>query len=57
MSPSRLIVLALLLACLLPAALAGAPLPKKLIEYGWDVPTPSFVAQHIREMEERPSTG
>ena len=30
---------------------------KKLIEYGWDVPQPSFVAQHIREMEQRPLDG
>lgn len=35
---------------------AGPP-EKKLLEYGWDVPRPSFVAEHIREMEERPFDG
>ena len=30
---------------------------KKLIEYGWDVPPPDFVRQHIREMEQRPFDG
>jgi len=33
------------------------PATKKLIEYGWDVPTPAFVRDHIREMEERPFDG
>lgn len=43
---------------LVVAGLACAqPLEKKLIEYGWDVPKPSFVAEHIREMEERPFEG
>lgn len=32
-------------------------LPKKLIEYGWDVPTPSFVKQNIEQMEKRPFDG
>ena len=32
-------------------------LPKKLIEYGWDVPTPAFVNQNIKEMEKRPFNG
>lgn len=30
---------------------------KKLIEYGWDVPTPGFIAQHIAEMEAKPFDG
>jgi hypothetical protein len=30
---------------------------KKLIEYGWDVPTPDYVRQHIREMEKLPFEG
>jgi hypothetical protein len=29
----------------------------KLIEYGWDRPTPAFVHDHIREMEQRPFDG
>lgn len=45
------------------AALAGEPLPtvermpKKLIEYGWDVPTPDYIRAHIREMETLPFDG
>ena len=30
---------------------------KKIIEYGWDVPSPAFVAEHIRDMEKRPFDG
>ena len=30
---------------------------KKLIEYGWDVPSPEYVRDHIREMEKRPFEG
>lgn len=33
------------------------PPAKKLIEYGWDVPTPDYVRQHIREMEKLPFEG
>jgi len=29
---------------------------KKLIEYGWDVRSPAYVVEHIREMEKPPST-
>jgi hypothetical protein len=32
-------------------------LPKKLIEYGWDVPTPVFVKQNIKQMEKQPFDG
>jgi hypothetical protein len=32
-------------------------LPKKLIEYGWDVPTPVFVKQNIQKMEKQPFDG
>ncbi|MCE5216729.1 hypothetical protein LLH03_06815, partial [bacterium] len=57
---TRLAVVALLL-CLLAAVLvlpaSAQPMPKKLIEYGWDVPAPSFVAQNLREMEKRPFEG
>ena len=44
---------ATLIAC---GALAQAP-TKKLIEYGWDVPTTDAVAKNIREMEKRPFDG
>ena len=54
------IVLPLLCAVSL-TLLAGVAQPqparKKLIEYGWDVPHPSFVAKNIREMEKRPFDG
>ena len=51
-------VVGLLSVCLMPAAVAETePSQKKLIEYGWDVPSPTFVAEHIREMEERPFDG
>ncbi len=33
------------------------PATKKLIEYGWDVPTPAYVKEHIQEMEKRPFDG
>ncbi|MBX7258136.1 MAG: hypothetical protein K1Y02_17375 [Candidatus Hydrogenedentes bacterium] len=36
---------------------ATAGLTKKLIEYGWDVPTTDFVRAHVREMEQRPFDG
>jgi hypothetical protein len=32
-------------------------MPKKLIEYGWDVPTPVFVKQNIEQIEKRPFDG
>lgn len=32
-------------------------LPKKLIEFGWDVPTPDFVQKNIKQMEKRPFDG
>lgn len=31
--------------------------PKKLIEYGWDVPSPAFLPANIRAMEQRPFEG
>jgi len=44
-----------------PQAPALAPLSspwqKKLIEYGWDSQTPAFIAEHIRDMEQRPFDG
>lgn len=32
-------------------------LKKKMVEYGWDVPTPDFIRAHIREMEQQPFDG
>ncbi len=30
---------------------------KKLIEYGWDAPTPNFLLEHLKAMEQRPFDG
>jgi hypothetical protein len=50
--------IAMLVVCVLPAAVGAAQArQKKLIEFGADEPLPSFVAQHIREMEKRPFDG
>jgi hypothetical protein len=49
---------AILLTIYLPAtAVETSATAKKLIEYGWDAPTPSFVRQHIKEMEQHPFDG
>ncbi len=32
-------------------------LDKKIVEYGWDVPTAAYVCDHIREMEQKPFDG
>ena len=32
-------------------------LDKKLIQYGWGIPTPDFIRAHIRDMEKRPFDG
>ncbi len=56
--PVRLLSI-LALACPL-AALAQADHPlgvKRLIEYGWDVPAPSYIEAHIAEMRQRPFDG
>ena len=62
--PRRVLTAALpLAACAIwcgaaAAAGTGGETPhKKLIEYGWGVPTPDFVRQHVREMEQRPFDG
>jgi hypothetical protein len=53
------IVLSALLGWGGPGPGGAQPLPpaKKLIEYGWDVPTPDYVRQNIRAMEELPFDG
>ena len=53
------VILALALCCVfaLEAAAQQFRARKKLIEYGWDVPTAAFVREHIREMERRPFDG
>lgn len=54
-----LLILPLLLFCLSSGSWAqeARPMEKKLIEYGWDVPTPQFIRDNIREMEKRPFDG
>ncbi len=51
--------LSLFLALLLSPSLGVSQprLEKKLIEIGWDIPTPAFVRDNIRTMEERPFDG
>ncbi len=48
------VVLFLMLSCVASAQVVPG---KALIEYGWDVPHPSFVAENIREMEKQPFEG
>ena len=38
-------------------AIESQATPKKLIEYGWNAPTPNFFRKHIKEMEQRPFDG
>lgn len=38
-------------------ARAQTTAPKRLIEFGWDEPNPSFMRQHIHEMEQTPFDG
>ena len=40
-----------------PPAPTPMPSSKKLIELGWDSPTPDFVHANIAQMEQRPSDG
>ena len=41
----------------LAAAVQGAPVQKKLIEFGWDIATPQYLRDHIQEMERIPFDG
>ena len=57
----KVLVSALALTCLLAgcASLGGNPEapPKKLIEFGWDEPSTTFMRQHRVEMEAMPFDG
>jgi hypothetical protein len=35
----------------------SAAAPKKLIEFGWDEPSPEFMRKHVRELEQTPFDG
>ncbi len=47
----------LYVGCVTQANTQAQKPPKKLIEYGWDVPIPAFVEQNIKEMEKQPFDG
>ena len=49
--------LMIVLMVTLPSKVHGQAIPKKLVELGWDLRPPSYVAKHIREMEKRPFDG
>jgi len=53
------IVAALMLSLAIPAQSQtnAKTLEKKIIEYGWDVPSPDYVRAHVREMEQKPFDG
>ena len=57
--PSRGLALAAWMACavLLFAGAAQSAAAKKLIEYGWDVPTPAQMRDELVAMEKRPFDG
>ena len=52
---SRFVLLAAAFAVTLATACAATA--KKLIEFGWDEPSPPFMRQHIAEMEKTPFDG
>jgi len=59
-TPSQRIFATLLLLVVFCHALPGAggePPRKKLIEYGWDVPTPAQINEQLPDMEKRPFDG
>ena len=46
------------LSCLASDTSGTIPaLSKKLIQYGWGIPTPEFIRKNIRAMEKRPFDG
>jgi uncharacterized protein YukE len=55
----RAAILTLCMILLSMACVDAQPgkMPKKLIEFGWDMPTPDFVKQNIQQMEKRPFDG
>jgi len=60
--PRSLLLIAAVIAAPSWAHMSGSvavqsPPPKKLIEFGWDRPSPAFVASHIASMELRPFDG
>jgi hypothetical protein len=52
-----IIVTALLAICLTTTAVETKTKTTKLIEYGWDAPSPNFFRKHIKDMQQRPFDG
>jgi len=50
-------VMGMALAGLLVSLASAAGVEKKLVQYGWDIKCPAYVAEHIREMERKPFDG
>jgi hypothetical protein len=55
MTGMTMVLCVALLASVRPTV--AAELDKKLIEHGWDMPYPTFIRDHVREMEKRPFDG
>lgn len=55
--PSLFLLASLCLLSLTVSAPAQTRPQKKLIEYGWDVPTPDFIQKNIIQMTQRPFDG
>jgi len=53
----RPLLMSALIVAIGAAALAQGRPKKKLVQYGFDVQFPAYVAEHIREMERRPFDG
>jgi len=51
------ITISALAALALMATARAAPLEKKIIEFGWDVPDTAYIREHIRDMERLPFDG
>lgn len=50
-------VMVSLMVYLVAGSVEPQRITKKLIEYGWDAPTPNFFREHIKQMEARPFDG
>jgi hypothetical protein len=57
MALPHVVVMAFGVAMLIPHMCCAAEGKKKLIEFGWDEPSPSFMRQHVAEMERAPFDG
>ena len=53
----KVVIAAVILCAVGPAGAQPGPQAKKLIEYGWDVPTPAQMRDSLADMEKRPFDG